>query len=67
MLVLLSSHVERVFTYQKIYEAVWEEPYTCEKGNSMTHIRHLREKIEPDPSHPKYIENVRGIGYRFAK
>lgn len=57
----------RLFTYEQIYEAVWSEPYVCEKGNIMTHISHLRAKIESDPVHPRYIENVRGVGYRFTK
>lgn len=67
ILVYLATYPDRVFTYQQIYESVWGEPYYNEKGNIMTHIRHLREKIEPDPSHPQYIENVRGVGYRFKK
>lgn len=67
ILVYLATYPNRVFTYQQIYESVWGEPYYNEKGNIMTHIRHLREKIEPDPSHPQYIENVRGVGYRFKK
>lgn len=67
ILVYLATYPDRVFTYQQIYESVWGEPYYNEKGNIMIHIRHLREKIEPDPSHPQYIENVRGVGYRFKK
>ena len=67
ILVYLATYPDRVFTYQQIYESVWGEPYYNEKGNIMTHIRHLREKIESDPSHPQYIENVRGVGYRFKK
>lgn len=67
LLAYLAKSPERVFTYQQIYEAVWDEPYACEKGTIMTHIRHLREKIEANPHQPQYIENVRGIGYRFRK
>lgn len=67
LLIYLASQPGRVFTYQQIYEAVWEESYAYEKNNIMTHISHLRAKIEPDPAHPQYIENVRGVGYRFAK
>lgn len=33
----------------------------------MSHIRHIREKIESDPKTPEYVENVRGVGYRFRK
>lgn len=67
LLFYLASQPERAFTYHQIYEAVWEEPYAYEKNNIMTHISHLRAKIEPDPAHPRYIENVRGVGYRFKK
>lgn len=67
ILLYLASQPDRVFTYQQIYEVVWDEPYAYEKNNIMTHISHLRGKIEPDPSHPRYIENVRGVGYRFKK
>lgn len=67
ILLYLVSQPERVFTYQQIYEAVWEEPYTYEKNNIMTHISHLKAKMESDPAHPRYIENVRGVGYRFKK
>lgn len=67
LLLYLSSQPERVFTYEQIYEAVWDEPYAYEKNNIMTHISHLRAKIETDPAHPRYIENVRGVGYRFKE
>lgn len=67
LLFYLASQPERVFTYQQIYETVWGEPYAYEKNNIMTHISHLKAKIEPDPTHPRYIENVRGVGYRFKK
>lgn len=67
LLLYLFSQPGRVFTYQQIYEAVWNEPYAYEKNNIMTHISHLRAKIEPDSTHPRYIENVRGVGYRFKK
>ena len=67
LLFYLASQPGRVFTYQQIYEAVWEEPYSYEKNNIMTHISHLKTKIESDPTHPRYIENVRGVGYRFKK
>lgn len=66
ILYLLASHPGWVYTYQQIYEAVWHEEYACEKGSIMSHIQRLRRKIEADCQHPRYIENIRGIGYRFA-
>jgi len=65
LLLYLSSQPGRVFTYQQIYEAVWKEEYAYEKGNIMSHIRHIREKIKDN--HSEYIENIRGVGYRFKK
>ncbi len=67
ILYLLASHPGRVFTYQQIYEFVWNEEYACEKGSIMSHIQRIRRKIESDHRHPQYIENVRGVGYRFIK
>lgn len=65
LLYFFASQPNRVFTYKQIYESVWGEPYACEKGNIMTHISHLKSKIDPDSTQPKFIENIRGVGYRF--
>lgn len=46
LLYYLASQPGRVFTYQQIYEAVWGEEYAHEKGIIMTHIRHIRQKLE---------------------
>lgn len=67
LLLFLAKSLGRVFSYQEIYEAIWSEEYVCEKENIMSHIRHIREKIESDPKTPEYVENVRGVGYRFRK
>lgn len=63
----LASQPGRVFTYQQIYEGVWGEEYAHEKGTIMSHIRHIRQKLESDESSFDYIENIRGVGYRFKK
>ena len=63
----LASQPGRVFTYQQIYEGVWGEEYACEKGTIMSHIRHIRQKLESEESSFDYIENIRGVGYRFKK
>lgn len=63
----LASQPGRVFTYQQIFEAVWGEEYTHEKGIIMTHIRHIRQKLESEEGSSSYIENIRGVGYRFRK
>lgn len=61
----LASQPGRVFTYQQIYEGVWGEEYAYEKGTIMSHIRHIRQKMESEDHSFEYIENVRGVGYRF--
>ena len=63
----LASQPGRVFTYHQIYEAVWGEEYVCEKGTIMSHIRHIRQKLESEGDSFDYIENIRGVGYRFKK
>ncbi|MEJ8543690.1 response regulator transcription factor [Brevibacillus borstelensis] len=60
----LLKHANRILTKEQIYEAVWGEPYIEGDKTLNVHIRHLREKIELDPSAPALIETIRGIGYR---
>ena len=63
----LASQPGRVFTYQQIYEGVWGEEYAHEKGTIMSHIRHIRQKLESGKGSFDYIENIRGVGYKFNK
>ena len=57
----------RILTKKQIYEAVWNESYTFDDNNIMSVISRIRKKIEEDSSNPKYIQTVKGIGYRFNK
>ncbi len=43
------------------------EPYVYDDSNIMSVISRLRKKLETDPGNPKYIQTVKGIGYRFNK
>ncbi|KKI90460.1 chemotaxis protein CheY [Bacillus sp. SA1-12] len=61
----LLDHLNQILTQRQIYEAVWNDPYIKGDKTLMVHIRHMREKIELDPSDPKIIETIRGIGYRL--
>lgn len=63
---LLMKNPGKVFPSSKIYEAVWNEPGLGSESTVAVHIRHLREKIEIDPSDPRYIKVVWGHGYKFA-
>lgn len=67
ILYLLAKSPGRVFSKEQIYDIVWQEPYSGDYNIVMSHIRHIREKIEDDPSKPLYIQTVWGIGYRFNK
>ena len=48
-------------------EEVWGEEYFYDDSNIMAIISRLRKKLEVNPSSPKYIQTVKGIGYRFNK
>lgn len=57
----------KILTKQRIYEEVWGEQYVYDDSNIMAIISRLRKKLEENPSNPKYIQTVKGIGYRFNK
>ena len=63
---LMMRNPGRVFSSAQLYEAVWNETGTGSEGAVAVHIRHLREKIEIDPSEPRYIKVVWGQGYKFT-
>ena len=57
----------RIVTVDALCAALWEGPLVGYDNTLMVHIRRLREKIEDDPSHPKQLVTVRGLGYRLEK
>nr|WP_300851022.1 winged helix-turn-helix domain-containing protein [uncultured Acetatifactor sp.] len=67
ILYLLAQNSGRIFSKEQIYDIVWQEPYSGDYNIVTSHIRHIREKIEDNPSKPLYIQTVWGIGYRFNK
>lgn len=67
LLLYCAKNQGRIVTKQQIYEAVWEEDYCYDDSNIMAIISRLRKKLETNPSSPKYIQTVKGIGYRFNK
>lgn len=67
ILTLFVSSPKRVFTKAQIYQLVWNENYYGDENVINVHMRRLREKIEDDPSHPKYITTIWGIGYRTGE
>ncbi|PKB60580.1 MAG: DNA-binding response regulator [SAR202 cluster bacterium Ae2-Chloro-G2] len=65
LLVMLASSRGRVFTREQILERLWGHDYIGDRRTVDVHIRWIREKIEEDPSTPKKIVTIRGVGYRF--
>ena len=64
---LLMRNPGKVYSSGQIYESVWNETGVGSEGAVAVHIRHLREKIEINPSDPRYIKVVWGQGYKFEK
>lgn len=64
---LLMSHPGKVYSTKALYEAVWQEAAFGSEGAVAVHIRHLREKIEVNPSEPRYLKVVWGQGYKIEE
>ena len=56
-----------IVTIDALCQALWEGPMVGYENTLMVHIRRLREKLEADPSHPKHLLTVRGLGYRLVR
>lgn len=67
LLLFCAKNQGKILTKQRIYEEVWEEEYVYDDSNIMAIISRLRKKLETNPSTPKYIQTIKGIGYRFSK
>ena len=65
ILLLLMRHPGRVYSSAQIYEQVWNESAFGSEGAVAVHIRHLREKLEINPSEPRYLKVVWGLGYKM--
>ena len=62
---LLIRHPGRVYSTEQIYEQVWDVDAMGAAGAVSVHIRHLRQKLEIDPSEPRYLKVVWGLGYKL--
>jgi len=67
LLAFLAKHPGIVFSRERIFDRVWGLDAAGDTATIMVHINRIREKIEPDPTQPIYIETVWGAGYRFAE
>ena len=65
ILYLLMSNPGKVYSTKSLYESVWQEAALGSEGAVAVHIRHLREKIEINPSEPRYLKVVWGQGYKM--
>ncbi|MEK3976306.1 MULTISPECIES: response regulator transcription factor [unclassified Psychrobacillus] len=65
ILKLFAANQNRVFTKQQIYQLVWKDEYYGDENIINVHMRRLREKIEVEPSNPRYIKTLWGIGYKL--
>ena len=65
LLQFLMFHPDMVLSREELYEKIWGLDAMGDNATVAVHINRVREKIEPDPSHPRYIQTVWGAGYRF--
>ncbi|MGE5591931.1 MAG: response regulator [Bacillota bacterium] len=62
----LAQHPGRVYSREDLLRVIWGEDFFGDERTVDVHVRHLREKVEPDPARPQLILTVRGVGYRFS-
>jgi DNA-binding response OmpR family regulator len=67
LLWFLASNPRKVFSRSQLMDRVWGYEAALDTGTVTVHMRRLREKIEDDPSRPRFLETVWGVGYRFAQ
>ncbi|MBS4213961.1 MULTISPECIES: response regulator transcription factor [Neobacillus] len=65
LLLFLAMHPNRVFSKDELFEKIWGLDSLGDNATVTVFIGKLREKIEPNPSKPQYIETIWGVGYRF--
>jgi DNA-binding response OmpR family regulator len=65
LLIFLTRHAGQVFSREQLMDAVWDYDFAGDAGTVTVHMRRLREKIEEDPSRPRYLKTVWGVGYKF--
>ncbi|GAE93932.1 phosphate regulon transcriptional regulatory protein PhoB [Gracilibacillus boraciitolerans JCM 21714] len=65
ILSLLAQYPNKIFSVEKLFELIWDEQSLGDYRTVMVHISNLRKKLETDTNQPKYIETLRGIGYKF--
>ena len=67
LLAFLIENPDVVFSKETLFDRIWGMEPMGETSTVTVHINRIREKIEPDPSNPRYIETIWGVGYRFRR
>jgi DNA-binding response OmpR family regulator len=65
LLAHLASHPGQVFSREQLMNAVWDYEFPGDAGTVTVHMRRLRAKLEADPSRPRHLKTVWGVGYKF--
>jgi DNA-binding response OmpR family regulator len=66
LLRLLMVNKDKVMSREELFKRVWDTDTACDTSSLDVHVRWLREKVEPDPGHPRYIRTIRGVGYKIV-
>jgi DNA-binding response OmpR family regulator len=66
LLYRLASSPGIVYTRDQLMESVWGYTFSADTSTVTVHVRRLREKLEPDPARPRYVQTVWGVGYKFG-
>lgn len=66
LLLYLACHPGRAFSRHELIRAIWRYTFYSDTSTVTVHIRRLRTKIEDDPGEPRYLQTVRGVGYRLV-
>ncbi|BBI33279.1 response regulator transcription factor [Cohnella abietis] len=66
LLTVLAKEPNKVFPLEELYRRVWQSDSMGDTRTLMVHISNLRKKVEMDPSRPRWVQTVRGFGYRFS-
>ena len=63
----LAASPGRVYSRQQIMQHLWDGEFYGEPRTADVHVQHIRKKIEPNPKNPRYVQTVRGIGFKFTE
>ena len=65
LLLFMAKHAGQVFTRDKLMDSVWDFDFAGDASTVTVHVRRLRSKLEVDPSRPRHVKTVWGVGYKF--